>query len=101
MLTKRYFKTRDDVDITFHVYAGSVDSASVCLDQDGWIPVAMRHAGRGIWKVKLRLPADREIQFRYLATAGLCINDDTAAGYVPNGFGSDNSVVSTIHGDLT
>lgn len=55
----------------------------------------MKHEGRGTWKVKLRFPGDREIQFRYLATGGLWINDDAADSYAPNGYGSDNCIVST------
>ncbi len=56
----------------------------------------MNHMGEGTWKVKLRLPVDSEIQFRYLASGGAWINDEAADAYVPNDHGTENCVVHTM-----
>ncbi|MEF1190562.1 isoamylase early set domain-containing protein, partial [Vibrio parahaemolyticus] len=43
-----------------------------------------------------RLPKEQHIQFRYLLDEVEWENDPQADAYVPNGFGSDNSVVCTV-----
>jgi hypothetical protein len=42
-----------------------------------------------------RLPIDRQVQFRYLASGGFWITDGDADGYVDNGQGDENAVVDT------
>ncbi len=96
MITKRYDKTKDEVDVTFQTHAGEVKGVSVWCDANDWQPVAMNPMGGGTWKARLHLPVDSEIQFRDLASGGAWINDEVAAAYVPNDHGTENCVVRTM-----
>lgn len=49
----------------------------------------------GGWKITIDLPADEELQFRYLLNGTEWHNDWAADKYVRNEYGSDNSVVIT------
>jgi 1,4-alpha-glucan branching enzyme len=49
----------------------------------------------GNWRITLTLPTGREYQFRYLVNGREWHNDWHADKYVPNKYGSDNSVVVT------
>ena len=54
----------------------------------------MQRADDGAWSLTLELEPGREYQFRYYASDGVWHNDPAADAYVPNPYGSDNSVVS-------
>ncbi len=96
MLTKRFFKTKDEVEVTFAVDRADVDSVDWLSEANGWDPVPMKRAarGKGAFKLKVRLPKDAAVQFRYLLD-GHWENDEAADAYWPNEHGSDNSVVLT------
>ena len=49
----------------------------------------------GNWRITLMLPAGRVYQFRYLVNGRDWHNEWHADKYVPNKYGSDNSVVTT------
>jgi hypothetical protein len=49
--------------------------------------------GRGPFQARLGLRTGEATQFRYLVDGTWWINDDTADGYIPNDFGTENSVV--------
>ncbi len=49
----------------------------------------------GHWRLSLELDVDREYMFRYMVNGTDWHNDWQADKYVPNEFGSDNSVVVT------
>lgn len=49
----------------------------------------------GNWRIALVLPKGHEYQFRYLVNGRDWHNDYRADKYVPNKYGSDNSVVVT------
>jgi 1,4-alpha-glucan branching enzyme len=49
----------------------------------------------GNWRITLVLPKGREYQFRYLVNGRDWHNEWHADEYVPNKYGSDNSVVTT------
>lgn len=97
MINKRYFKTRDEVEVTFVVDADGVESAALVADANDWQPQPMRRSarGKGPFKLKLRFPKDAPVQFRYLLDDGRWTNDEAADAYWPNALGSDNSVVFT------
>jgi 1,4-alpha-glucan branching enzyme len=97
MVSKRYFKTRDDVEVTFEIDALGVDSAALVTETHGWQPQPMKRAkrGKGPFRLKLRVPKDHSLQFRYLLDGSQWENDEAADDYWPNGLGSDNSVVFT------
>lgn len=95
MITKRFFKTRDDVEVTFQIDAHGAETAALVTDIHDWQPQPMRRSarGRGPFRCKLRVPRDRSVQFRYLLDDDRWENDDAADAYWPNALGSDNSVV--------
>ncbi len=96
MLKKRFFKTKDEVEVTFtHETDGSVESVALAGDFTGWEPVAMKRKKKGVWTARHRLPKGAEHQFRYFVEGERWENDHDADGYRPNEHGSDNSVVTT------
>lgn len=96
MFTKKYLKTKDAVDVTFKVDRPDVESVEWLGETNGWEPVPMKRSekGKGPFKLKMRLPKDTAVQFRYLFD-GRWENDEAADAYWPNEHGSDNSVVRT------
>ena len=97
MLAKRFFKTKDEVEVMFQVDRPELTSAVVLVDVFGWEPMPMKRVdrGKGPFRVRLRLPKDAAVQFRYRFDAAYWENDEAADAYWPNGHGSDNSVVMT------
>lgn len=96
MLKKRFFKTLDECEVTFKVQPQEgADEVALLIESNDWQPIAMDQLKSGPFKTSLRLPLEREIQFRYLIDGQVWENDEAADAYVPNGFGSDNSVVDT------
>jgi 1,4-alpha-glucan branching enzyme len=100
MLKKRFFKTKDEVEVTFELDRDGVESAAVCIDENEWQPVKMsRRRSDDVFYTKVRLPKDGEYQFRYLLNGEEWINDAEADAYRPNEFGAENSVVITSNGN--
>ena len=95
MIKKRFFKTKDEVEVTFDIaIPEEVEGVSVVCDATGWEGVPMRSVAGG-WRARLRLPIDRHVQFRYLASGNLWITDDAADWYVDDAHGNQNGVVDT------
>ncbi len=96
MLKKRIFKTKDEVEVTFEVDRPELESVDWVSETNEWNPVPMKRAdrGKGPFRLKVRLPKNAAIQFRYLVD-GHWENDEAADDYWPNEHGSDNSVVLT------
>ena len=95
MIKKRFFKTVDECEVTFHVEAEEASSVALVIESNGWQPVAMKQLKSGPFKTKLRLPLDNQIQFRYLIDGAEWENDEAADAYWHNEYGSENSVVDT------
>jgi hypothetical protein len=97
MVSKRFFKTRDEVEVTFQLDTDGIESAALVTDRHGWQPQPMTRAGRGKgpFKLKVRFPKDQPILFRYLLDGSRWENDEAADDYWPNTLGSDNSVLFT------
>lgn len=97
MLRKRAFKTIDEVEVTFEVDRPDLERVDWVSEVSDWEPVPMKRGnrGKGPFRLKVRVPKGREVQFRYLFD-GRWENDEAADDYWPNGAGSDNSVVSTV-----
>lgn len=95
MITKKFLEG-DEVEVTFGVdIEADVEGVSLLCEATDWEPIPMEKAEDGGWSVQVRLPADQEIQYRYLASGGIWLNDDAADAYVDGGHGSDNCVVDT------
>ncbi|SDH19189.1 hypothetical protein SAMN04488136_11071 [Vibrio xiamenensis] len=98
MINKRFFKTKDEVEVTFEVPDEQVDSkVSLVADFADWQPIAMQRVAKSkIFRFKTRLPKDSQFEFRYLVDDRRWVNDPHADLYRPNGFGEDNGLVSTF-----
>lgn len=82
--------------VTFELPAAiAVERASVCGDFNAWSPdshpLAAREDGR--FETTIELEVGRVFRFRYLIDGSVWENDWAADGYVPNGFGDDDSIV--------
>lgn len=96
MLKKRFFKTKDEVEVTFEVSQNHWESAHVAGEFNNWKPEPMTLVKKsGLFKYKTRLPKEQKVQFRYLFNKHQWANDPQADDYVANDFGSDNGVVLT------
>lgn len=97
MLAKRYFKTKDEVEVTFEIDRPDLRSVDLCADVFDWEPMALKRAdrGKGPFRIRVRLPKDDAVQFRYIFDRQWWENDEAADEYWPNDQGSDNSVVLT------
>ena len=95
MVSKRYFKTRDEAEVTFEIDIAGIESAAVVAESHGWTPQPMKRSrrGRGPFRLKVRVPRNHTVQFRYLLDGSRWENDEAADAYWPNALGSDNSVV--------
>ncbi len=98
MLKKTTLASGKKVKITFELPANGAESVSVVGDFNGWdkdaIPLKKRKKD-GVWSASINLPIGQAYQFRYWIDDTRWENDWAADDYVPNGFGTDNSVVST------
>jgi len=99
MLKKRFFKTKQECEVTFELaseHAGS-DASKVELicEANGWQPVEMKKTKQGAFRTKMRVPKEREFEFVYRVDQSAWVNDDSADDYRSNGFGGRNSVLDT------
>lgn len=96
MLKKRFFKTKDEVEVTFEWPQDNETSVAIAGDFNNWeaTPLKLNKKNKA-FTLKLRLAKDSSFQFRYLIDGENWVNDDSADDYVRNSFGTDNSLVST------
>lgn len=96
MIKKRFFKTKDEVEVTFE-YEGAegVNSVALVSEHNGWEPIEMPQLKRGAFQVKERLPKNGRFQFRYFLNGETWANDDEADDYAANEHGSQNSIIDT------
>jgi 1,4-alpha-glucan branching enzyme len=95
MLKKRFFKTKQECEVTFELDPEGARSVELFCEANAWQPISMKRTRKGPFRAKIRLPKEREYQFRYLVDGQAWVNDDAADAYCPNSFGSDNSVLNT------
>lgn len=101
MLKKRFFKTKDDCEVTFEYKNDEATAVALVCEANDWQPVEMKKAKKAgsPFKTKLRLPKEGQFQYLYLVDDQKWIIDETADAQWPNEFGATNSVVSTIPGN--
>ncbi len=96
MITKRKLG-RGKVRVTFSMpQIENARQMNLVGDFNNWSIVAtpLQQAADTTWSVGLSLESGRDYQFRYLVNGTEWHNDWAADAYLPNEFGSDNSVVS-------
>ena len=98
MLKKTPLASGKKVKVTFELPANGAHSVSVVGDFNGWdkeaTPLKKRKKD-GVWSAAINLPVATSYQFRYWIDNTRWENDWAADDYVPNGFGTDNSVLNT------
>jgi 1,4-alpha-glucan branching enzyme len=96
MLTKRFFKTKDEAEVTFEHPVPSAEKVELVAEFNDWQPVTMKFSKKdNLFRCKLRLPVDKQFHFRYLVDGKDWHNDHQADSYVANEFGTENSLVDT------
>lgn len=95
MLKKKFFKTKEECEITFELNVEQAEEVALVCEHNGWEPIQMKQAKNGPFRTKIRLPKDGQFQFRYLVDGQSWCNDDAADAYLPNEHGGENSVLST------
>jgi 1,4-alpha-glucan branching enzyme len=97
MLKKNYSKTGRVCRVTFRLPV-EVDAkeVSLCGEFNGWDPEAdrMRQRRDGSFSKTVSLEPGRSYRFRYLLDGERWENDWEADLYVPNSFGTEDSVVA-------
>ncbi|ARD42990.1 isoamylase early set domain-containing protein [Colwellia sp. PAMC 21821] len=96
MLTKKFFKTKDETEVTFEFNRSDVTTAALVGDFNDWQAIEMKFNKKSnSFKTKVRLPKNGVFHFRYLLNDSEWENDEQADQYLANEFGSENSVVLT------
>lgn len=95
MLKKRFFKTKNECEVTFELDTADAGQADLVCDVNGWKPIRMKKAPKGPFRAKLRFPKDESFEFRYLVDKSRWINDADADDYRANGLGDANGVLDT------
>ncbi|MBI3361235.1 MAG: isoamylase early set domain-containing protein [Chloroflexi bacterium] len=96
MPKKDYSQTGGPCQVTFEIPSEvNAQTACLCGEFNNWSEAAHVMARRddGSFALAIPLQPGRAYQFRYLLDGGRWENDWAADEYVPNPFGSDNSVV--------
>jgi hypothetical protein len=97
-IKKEYLKSSGPCKVTFTLPKEAAPDARVAAivgDFNNWnlTETQMKKLKSGDFQVTLKLPLDREYRFRYLIDSTYWANDWCADNYVPNSFGSDDSLV--------
>ena len=96
MLRKGYSKTGRACRVTFDLPVDvGTKKVSLCGEFNAWNPSAhpMKHRKDGRFSTTIFLPAGKSYRFRYLLDGKRWENDWSADGYVPNEFGTEDSLI--------
>jgi 1,4-alpha-glucan branching enzyme len=97
MARKTYGKAKTTCRVTFELPPQVATETAVLVgDFNGWsydaAPLARRKDGR--LSVTVTLPANRSYRYRFLLDGCRWENDWDADGYVPNEFGTEDSLIT-------
>jgi 1,4-alpha-glucan branching enzyme len=96
MLAKARVPRNGHIRVTFVLPQPGANAVHLVGDFSDWQGFkAMRRHKDGTWKTEMVLEPGREYGFRYLIDGNRWENDPEADKYIPNPYGSDNSVVVT------
>lgn len=96
MIKKAYTKTGRSCRVTFAVPSQvKARRAAICGEFNDWDLKAhpMKRRKDGSFSLTVSLPTGRQYRFRYLLDGERWENDFAADEYMPNPFGSDDSVI--------
>lgn len=99
MLKKQFLKSKPVCKVTFNLAkeaCETADSVKLVGDFNEWNveeAVEMKSLKKGGFKTVLNLETGKNYEFRYLINGETWENDWEADQYVPNEFGTENSVV--------
>ena len=96
MPKKNYSKSGSTCRVTFKLPAEvEAQSAHLCGDFNEWDTSShpMKRLKDGSFSLTVSLEPGREYRYRYLAEGHLWENDWSADAYLPNQFGSEDSIV--------
>ena len=81
----RYYKTKPEVKVTFEYERPDASTVALACEEQGWAPIPMRRSrgGERPWTVKVRLPRDRRIQYRFVIDGDTWVNDPNADALIP------------------
>jgi hypothetical protein len=87
------------IEVTFRMPPlDDVVELYLCGDFNGWqvkgVPLTLE--SDGTWVAKVVLDEGKSYRFRYHDNQGRWLNDNEADAYVPNDFGSDDSVLDLM-----
>lgn len=97
---KQFLKSKEICKVTFEISAeeaANADTINLVGEFNNWDKesLAFKKFKNGNFKLSLDLENGREFEFKYLVNGIDWQNDSQADGYKANGFGGENSVIST------
>ena len=97
-LKKQYLKSRPTCKVSFRVPAaivGAGTAVALAGEFNDWNPSVdqMKRLKSGDFTLTKELETGKQYRFRYLIDEGRWENDPHADSYIPNPFGSDDSVI--------
>ena len=97
MLKKRFFKTKEECEVTFEYAGTEANDVALVGEFNDWYPLSMKKAKKkgSPFRIKIRLPKNGNYQFRYILDQQEWVNEESADAFWPNEFGEENSVVTT------
>ncbi|MFV1883425.1 MAG: isoamylase early set domain-containing protein [Balneola sp.] len=96
MLEKKFTPKRTVCKVTFSV-PSEIVSKKVTLagDFNDWDPTSLElEKKNGVYETEVRLKPEAEYKFKYLIDGEVWENDYEADAYVPNEFGTEDSLVT-------
>ncbi|HNB53876.1 MAG TPA: isoamylase early set domain-containing protein [Anaerolineales bacterium] len=95
-MKKEYTKTGRSCKVTFECSPADAQEVVLLGDFNGWnsTETPMKRRKDGSFSATVSLKPGTEYRFRYLADGQTWLNDTAADKFVPNSFGTEDSVVS-------
>ena len=96
MLKKSYSKTKRSCRVTFEMpQQATAKNVALCGEFNDWNPSAnpMKQRKDGRFSTTVSMEAGRSYRFNYLVDNQRWENDSAADSYVPNEFGSEDSLL--------
>ncbi|ADO45976.1 MAG: isoamylase early set domain-containing protein [Hydrogenobacter thermophilus] len=93
MIKKTYLEKQGVCVVTFTAQFEKAKQVQLVGEWNGWMPEMMKRKKDGSFWIVKRLKKGREYRFKYLIDGSLWENDPNADDYVPNPYGSTDSVV--------